>query len=156
MTKKHINILLYSLMLTLTSVAAFGQNDPLQPSHASAQFDADEHFHGGSSVDFKMKLNEPLPAGARIEIQLSPADTPQTLSVSSTETTNPEHTEVLFHLKLPTDAPGGAWHISQTFLVFDGFLSHAVISTNPVTFQVEGRQGKLPTQGTVDFLPNKR
>ena len=147
MTKK-ICVVLFSMVLF--SVSLISQ----EPDKAATQLTTDTpHFHGGDEVIFTMKLNEPLPEGARFDVRLSPMGVNQELSVSSQEPADKDRKEFLLKLKLPEHARGGEWHIYTVWLFLPGasWVGNT-ISTNEMKFVVDGPSGPLPSNATAAIV----
>jgi hypothetical protein len=137
------------LSSALFSASAFAQ----QPDKASAQLITDTpHFHGGDEVNFKMKLNEPLPAGARIDVRFSPASVGQQLPASCGEPADKDRKELLCKLKLDDNARGGEWRIFVTYLFLPGVSwTNSTIATD-LKFFVDGPDAPLPTSATATII----
>jgi hypothetical protein len=137
-----------------TALTALGQVEVTEANHGSAQLDANHgHFHGGSDLAFKIKLDNPLPPGARFDVRLSPVGVNQEISVSSAEPANKDRTEFLLHAKLPEGALAGEWHIALIWLFLPGTSwTSSQISTNDLRFFVEGPKIDLPTRGTATLV----
>ena len=128
-------------------------------NHASAQLEtAQDHFHGGSEVSFKMTLNEPLPEGARFDVRLSPRAVDQELSVSSGEPSNKERTEFILKTKLPEKAVPGEWRIKVVWLFLAGasWTSNSLATNPDFKFVVEGPEVKIPTKATATLVSGDR
>jgi hypothetical protein len=141
--KKQILFALFLCAFVLSP--AFAQ----APDKASAQLvTSTPHFHGGDEVSFKMKLNEPLPEGARFDVRVSPTGLTQDLTVSSQEATDKDRKEFMLKFKLPEHARGGEWHIATVYLFLPGASwTNSTIATN-MTFVVDGPDSPLPTSAT--------
>jgi len=142
--KTAIRMVLFSSVLI--SIPAFAQ----EPDKASAQLitaaSSTPHFHRGEEVSFKMKLNEPLPEGARFDVRLSPTGIGQELPVSSQEPTDGNRKEFLLKFKLPEHARGGEWNIVTVYLFLPGTSwTRSTIATNPMKFIVDGPDAPLPS-----------
>jgi hypothetical protein len=138
------------LFMVLFSVSLSSQ----EPDKAAAQVTvATPHFHGGDEVSFTMKLNEPLPEGARFDVRLSPVGVNQELSVSSEAPTDKDRREFLLKFKLPEHARGGEWHIFTVWLFLPGasWVGNT-IATNEMRFVVDGPSGPLPSNATATIL----
>jgi hypothetical protein len=92
-----------------------------EPSKASAELmAATPHFHGGDEISFKMKLNEPLPKGARIDVRFSPTNVAQQFPASCDEPIDGDRREQLCKLKLSDNARGGEWRIAVVYFFLPG------------------------------------
>ena len=81
MTKKICFVLIVVLLFALPAITQ-------EPNTAAAQLTTDTpHFQSGDEVSFTMKLNEPLPEGARFDVRLSPVSVNQEIRPISN--TNP-------------------------------------------------------------------
>jgi hypothetical protein len=97
------------------------------------------HLKPGSDLVFTVKLDKPLPEGARFDVRLSPVNLNQELSVSSGEPTNRERTEFKLQTKLPETAWPGPWHIGVVWLFLPGSSwTSSQITTNDLKFIVDG------------------
>jgi len=136
------SVCVVAILIALVWSPAFAQT----PDKASAQLVmSTPHFRGGDEVNFKMKLNEPLPEGARFDVRLSPTGLTQELTVSSQEPLDKDHKEFLLKLKLPEHARGGEWHIATVYLFLPGASWTGSTITTNLTFVVDGPDGPLPT-----------
>ena len=126
-------------------------------NHAAVQLEQKpDHIHGGSDLALKIKLNQPLPLGARFDVRLSPVSVNQQLSVSSGEPLNRERTEFIVRTKMPEDAYPGPWHIGMVWLFLPGATwTTSQIAVNDVNFTVEGRQVEIPTTGTATLVSTR-
>lgn len=147
MTKKMGAVLVFVVMFSLSVLAQ-------EPARAAAQLTAaTPHFHGGDEVSFTMTLNEPLPEGARFDVRLSPAGVNQELSVSSGEPADKDRKAFLLRFRLPEHARGGEWHIYTVWLFLPGASwVGSTISTNEMTFVVDGPSGPLPSNATAAIV----
>jgi hypothetical protein len=103
--KKNCAVLLF-FVLSVFCVSA------QEPSKAAAELTSETpHFHGGDDVVFKMKLNEPLPQGAHIDVRFSPINVGQQFPASCNEPKDKDRKELLCNLKLADNARGGEWRI---------------------------------------------
>lgn len=147
MTKKTCLFLAFLISISLPVISQ-------EPDKAAAQLTADApHFHGGDEVSFTMKLNEPLPEGARFDVRLSPVGVNQELSVSSGEPADKDRKEFLLKFKLPEHARGGEWHIFTVWLFLPGASwAGNTIATNEMKFVVDGPSGPLPSNATAAIV----
>lgn len=147
MTKKTCFLLAFLISFSLPVISE-------EPDKAAAQLTAGTpHFHGGDEVSFTMKLNEPLPEGARFDVRLSPVGVNQELSVSSEQPTDKDRREFLLKFKLPEYARGGEWHIFTVWLFLPGasWVGNT-IATNEMKFVVDGPSGPLPSNATAAIV----
>jgi hypothetical protein len=146
MRKIHF-VLLVVLVFVVPAIAQ-------EPNKAAAQLITETpHFHGGDEVSFTIKLNDPLPEGARFDVRLSPVSLNQQTTVSSQEASDKDRKVFLMKFKLPDHARGGEWHIATVYL----FLSNvswtsSTIATNEMKFVVDGPDGRLPSDATATIV----
>ena len=124
------------------------------PDKAAAQLTTDApHFHGGDEVSFTMKLNQPLPDGARFDVRLSPVSVNQEVTVSSQEPSDKDRKEFLMKFKLPDHARGGEWHIAVVYLFLPNVSwTGSTIATNEMKFIVDGPNGPLPSNAAATIV----
>lgn len=147
MTKKICFLLALLISFSLPLISQ-------EPDKAAAQLTVGTpHFQGGDEVSFTMKLNEPLPEGARFDVRLSPVGVNQELSVSSGPPTDKDRKEFLLKVKLPEHARGGEWHIFTVWLFLPGasWVGNT-IATNEMKFVVDGPSGPLPSNATAAIV----
>jgi hypothetical protein len=146
--KKKICSVLFALLTFV--VPAIAQ----EPNKAAAQLTTDTpHFHGGDEVSFTMKLNEPLPEGARFDVRLSPVSLNQEMTVPSQEPSDKDRKEFLLKFKLPDHARGGEWHIFTVYLFLPNVSwTGSTIATNEMKFVVDGPNGPLPSNGAATIV----
>lgn len=125
-----------------------------EPNNAAARLTTDTpHFHGGDEVSFTMKLNEPLPEGARFDVRLSPVSVNQEMTVSSQESSDKDRKVFLLKFKLPDHARGGEWHIATVYLFLPNVSwTSSTIATNEMKFVVDGPDGRLPSGATATIV----
>jgi hypothetical protein len=122
---------------------------------ASAQLQpAAAHYHGGSEVSFKMKLDDPLPEGAHFDVRLSPTAVDQEVTVSSGDPTDKERTEFLLKAKLPDKVVPGEWHIKVVWLFLPGasWTFNTLTTNADFKFEVEGPNVEIPTKATAALV----
>jgi hypothetical protein len=122
---------------------------------ASAQLQPpNDHLRGGGDLVFKMKLNEPLPEGARFDVRLSPVGVDQEVAVQSGEPTNKERTEFTLRTKLPEAAVPGEWHIKVVYLFLAGasWTNNTLATNADFKFVVEGPKFEIPTKATATLV----
>ncbi len=147
MKRKICLVLFVVLMFVLPAIAQ-------EPSKAAAQLTTDTpHFRGGDEVSFTMKLNEPLPEGARFDVRLSPVSVNQEMTVSSQEPSDKERKEFLLKFKLPDHVRGGEWHIAVVYLFLPNVSwTSSTIATNGMKFIVDGPDGPLPSNAAATIV----
>jgi hypothetical protein len=117
---------------------------------AAVQTETSGAFHPGGQVVFKVKLNEPLPKGARFDFRISPVSADQEISLGTGEPVDGNETEFRVTGKLPEGALPGDWHISVIWLFLPGAgWTHNQISPNDLRFRVEGKPYAIPTKAQV-------
>ena len=146
--KKRICFVLFVVLMLV------GPATTQEPNKAAAQLTTDApHFHGGDEVSFVMKLNEPLPEGARFDVRLSPVSVNQEMTASSQEPSDKDRKEFLLKFKLPDHARGGEWHISTVYLFLPNVSwTGSTIATNEMKFVVDGPNGPLPSNGAATIV----
>ena len=100
-----------------------------------------------------MRLNEPLPEGARFDVRLSPVSVNQEMTVSSQEPSDKDRKEFLLKFKLPDHARGGEWHIATVYLFLPNVSwTSSTIATNEMKFAIDGPDGPLPSNATATIV----
>ena len=124
-----------------------------EPSKAATELtNATPHFHGGDDVVFKMKLNEPLPQGAHIDVRFSPTNVGQQFPASCEEPKDKDRKELLCNLKLADNARGGEWRIFVVYFFLPNVSwTNSTIATD-LKFHVDGPDGPLPTSATAEIV----
>jgi hypothetical protein len=146
-TKKICFVLIVVLLFALPAITQ-------EPNTAAAQLTTDTpHFRSGDEVSFTMKLNEPLPEGARFDVRLSPVSVNQEITISSQEPSDKDRKEFLLKFKLPDHARGGEWHIAIVYLFLPNVSwTSCTIATNEMKFVVDGPNGPLPSNATATIV----
>jgi hypothetical protein len=147
------------LSICALPVVAVPQAQAPDSSRASIQIEAaQDHFHGGSDLIFRMKLNEALPEGARFDVRLSPVGVDQELTVSSGEPANKERTEFILKTKLPDKAVPGEWHIKVVWLFLSGasWTNNTLATNADFKFLVDGPRIEIPTRATASLVSDHR
>jgi len=107
-------------------------------------------LHGGDTVTFNVKLNEPLPKGAHFDFRVSPVSADQEITLGSVEPIKGSETDFRVTGKLPEAAVPGEWHISVIYLFLPGAgWTHNTIAPNDLRFRVEGQPYPIPTKAEV-------
>jgi len=107
-------------------------------------------FHAGGSISFAVKLNEPLPNGARFEFRISPVAADEEINLGSGEPIGGTTTEFRVSGKLPEGALPGEWHVSVIYLFLPGASwTRSTIAPNDLRFKVEGKPYSIPTKAAV-------
>jgi hypothetical protein len=146
-TKKICVVFLFFFVFSVSGAIA------QEPSKAAAELTSETpHFHGGDEVVFKMKLNEPLPLGSRIDVRFSPTNVGQQFPASCGEPTDKDRKELLCKLKLADNARGGEWRISVVYFFLPNVSwTNSTIATD-LKFHVDGPDGPLPTAATAEIV----
>jgi hypothetical protein len=149
MRSKKVFRLLLSVLLCF-SAAALAQNT----KQVDVQLISDNpHFKPGGDLSFEIRLNEPLPAGARFDVRLSPVGFNQELSVSSGQSVDGDRKAFILQTKLPDTAWAGSWHIAIVWLFLPGSSwATTSLSTNDMHFIVDGPPIPRPTTATATIL----
>ena len=146
------NISLLALVLGGALASAQVPSTPASkmPDSATAEMEnRDPRIHGGSDISLRVKLDRPLPVGARFDVRLSPVGVVQEITVSSGEPVDRERREFLLKTKLPNEALPGDWHVSTVYLFMPGSSwTNSTINLGDVRFRVEGAPIELPKTGT--------
>jgi hypothetical protein len=142
-----------------TAASSVAQTQPVPETRTAAQVETTaSRFHPGSDLEFKIKLNEALPQGARFDVRLSPVGLDQELSVSSGEPTNKDRTEFILKTKIPEAAIPGEWHIKVIWLFLAGssWTSNTLSNNADFGFLVEGPKVPIPTKATAAIINDHR
>ena len=136
-------------------IVSFAQSQAAVSTQSGAP---DGHLRGGGDLAFKMKLNEPLPEGARFDVRLSPVGVDQEVAVQSGEPTNKERTEFTLRTKLPEGAVPGEWHIKVVYLFLAGasWTNNTLATNADFRFVVEGPKFEIPTKATGTLVDDHR
>lgn len=138
------SVLAFSLFAITLATPALGQEK------AAVQTAASGAFHAGGPIAFNLKLNEPLPKGARFDFRISPISADEEVPLGSGEAVNNERTEFRIKGTLPEGALPGDWHISVIWLFLPGSgWTHNQIIPNDLRFKVEGKPYAVPNRAEV-------
>ncbi len=133
-----------ALLILVAVIASSAQNK------AAVEIAAPGPFHPGDTIAFKIKLNEPMPKGARFDFRISPVAADEEIPLGSGEPISGSDTEFRVTAKLPEGALPGEWHISVIYLFLSGAgWTHNTIAPNDLKFQVEGKPYPIPTKAEV-------
>jgi len=144
MSLRTRQVLVLSLFAISVVATASGQEK------AAVQADTSGGFHPGGPIVFNLKLNEPLPKGARFDFRISPVSADEEVPLGSGEAINNERTEFRVTGTLPEGALPGDWHISVIWLFLPGSgWTHNQIVPNDLRFKVEGKPYLIPTTAQV-------
>ena len=135
------------VVLTLAAVAvavSFAQDK------AAVKMEQVGPLHGGDPIAFKVKLNEPLPKGARFDLRISPVSADEEIDLGMGDPISGSETDFRVSGKLPDGAVPGDWHISVIYFFLPGAgWTHNTIAPNDLKFQVEGKAYAIPTKAEV-------
>jgi hypothetical protein len=135
-----------ALLALVLAVVSLAQNK------AAVEIEKPGPLHGGDSVVFKVKLNEPLPKAGHFDFRISPVSADEEIPLGSGEPINGSETEFRVTGKLPEGAYPGDWHISVIYLFLPGASwTHTTITPNDLRFKIEGKPYPLPTKAEVDL-----
>jgi hypothetical protein len=137
------------VVLSVVAVIVAAQNK------AGVQMERPGPFHAGGSIAFVLKLNDPLPKGARFDFRISPVSTDEEIDLGSGEPVNGSDQEFRVSGTLPEGAVPGEWHIKVIWLLLPGagWTSNR-ISPNDLRFDVEGKAYPIPTKAEVALARN--
>jgi hypothetical protein len=111
-------------------------------------------FRAGGPISFSVRLNEPLPTGARFDFRISPISADEEVPLGSGQTVDTSHQVFRVSGTLPEGALPGEWHISVIWLFLPGSgWTHNRIATNDLKFQVEAKPYAIPTKAEVSVAP---
>jgi hypothetical protein len=117
---------------------------------ADVRMEQAQPFHAGGPISFTVKLNEPLPKGARFDFRISPVTADEEINLGSGEPIGDTTTEFRVSGKLPEGALPGEWHISVIYLFLPGASwTRNTIAPNDLRFKVEGKPYSIPTKAAV-------
>jgi len=126
------------------AIAAAGQDK------GAVQLDKTGPFHPGGSITFNLKLNEPMPKGAHLDLRISPvSDEQEEVDLGGGRTVDTTQTEFRVTGTVPEGALPGDWHISVIYLFLSGSPWDATIAPNDLKFRVEGERYSIPTKADV-------
>lgn len=117
---------------------------------AGVQMEKPGPFHAGGPIAFVVKLNEPLPKGARFDFRISPVSTDEEIALGSGEPIKGSEREFRVSGVLPDAAVPGEWHIKVIWFFLPGAgWTNNTISPNDLRFNVEGIAYPIPTKADV-------
>lgn len=120
---------------------------------AAVQMEKAGPFHAGGPIAFIVKLNEPMPRGARFDFRVSPTSTDEEIALGSVEPINGSDREFRVSGTLPDAAVPGEWRIKVIWFFLPGAnWTNNRITPNDVRFQVEGKPYPIPTQAEVSVV----
>jgi hypothetical protein len=118
---------------------------------AAVQAEKAGPFKPGGPIVFTVKLNEPLPKGARFDLRISPVSVDQQIPLGSGEPVDGSDRIFRVSSKLPENALPGDWHISVIWLFLPGSgWTTSSLAPNDLRFQVEGKPYPVPTKAEVN------
>ena len=107
-------------------------------------------LHAGGPIAFVVKLNEPMPKGARFDFRISPVSADEEIALGSGVAINGSDREFRVSGTLPDGALPGEWHIKVIWLMLPGAnWTNNAISPNDLRFEVEGKAYAIPTKANV-------
>jgi hypothetical protein len=137
---------LIGLLLSVLAVAGFLSAQ----QKAGVEMDRPGPIKAGGPIAFTVKLDEPLPKGARFDLRISPVSADEEIALGSGEPVKGSETVFRVAGTLPEDAIPGQWHISVVWFFLPGAgWTHRALGTNDLRFQVEGRAYPIPTKAEV-------
>ena len=136
------------VLASLFLAAAFAQ---AAQDKAAVQMDKSGPFHPGDPIAFTLKLNEPMPKGAHMDLRIAPVSGgDQEIDLGAGEAIDATHTEFLVKGNIPDGALPGDWHIGVIYLFLSGSgWTHNTILPNDVKFQVQAKPYAIPTKADV-------
>jgi hypothetical protein len=117
---------------------------------AAIQMNQQSGIHGGSTLTFTVKLDEPVPEGSHFDLRISPVSADEEIDLGAG--TPVDRSNTLFRVtgNLPQNALPGEWHISTMWFFLPGAgWTHKSLSTNDLRFHVEGPTYPIPTKAEV-------
>jgi hypothetical protein len=107
-------------------------------------------FKPGGPIAFNVKLNEPLPKGARFDFRISPVSADEEVALGSGQAVDASQKVFRVSGTLPEGALPGEWHITVIWLFLPGSgWTHNTIAPNDLKFEVEGKPYPIPTKAEV-------
>jgi hypothetical protein len=125
------------------AIAATGQDK------GAVQMEKGGPFHPGGAIAFNLKLNEPMPKGAHLDLRISPISGEQEVDLGGGRVVDTTQTEFRVTGTVPGGALPGDWHISVIYLFLSGSPWDATIAPNDLKFRVEGERYPIPTKADV-------
>jgi hypothetical protein len=123
---------------------------PAGQDKGAVQMDKTGPFHPGGSIAFNVKLNEPMPKGAHLDVRIAPiSDEQEEVDLGGGRAVDTPQTEFRVTGTVPEGALPGDWHISVIYLLRPGSPWDATIAPNDLKFRVEGRRYPIPTKADV-------
>lgn len=131
-------------VLLIAGLVAFGQEK------AAVEMEKTGQIQAGGPISLSVKLNEPLPKGARFDLRISPLSADEEISLGSGEPVNNSQTEFRVSGTIPDGALPGDWHVSVIYFFLPGAgWTHSTITPNDLRFHVEGKSYPIPTKAEV-------
>jgi hypothetical protein len=122
---------------------------PAGQDKGAVQMDKTGPFHPGGSITFNLKLNEPMPKGAHLDLRISPISGEQEVDLGGGRAVDRTQTEFRVTGTVPEGALPGDWHISVIYLFLSGSPWSATIAQDDLKFRVEGERYPIPTKADV-------
>jgi hypothetical protein len=140
------------LMITIFAVIVIAAMASYGQERAAVQMEKSDPIRAGGSITLKVKLNEPLPKGARFDLRISPVNADEEINLGGGETVDDSQTDFRVSGKLPDGALPGEWHISVIYFFLPGAgWTHSTIANNDLRFHVEGKPYAIPTKAEVSI-----
>lgn len=137
----------------VTGVLLIGVVTASSQEKASIQAQKPGAVRPGEQITFNVKLNEPLPKGARFDFRISPTSADEEVLLGIGEPVDPSQRVFRVSGRLPEGALPGEWHVSVVWLFLPGSgWTHNRIATNDLRFQVEGKPYRVPTSAEVSVV----
>jgi hypothetical protein len=139
-------LLIFTVVVLSAVVVSSGQEK------AAVQLEKADLIRAGGPIVLKVKLNEPLPKGARFDLRISPVGADEEIALGGGEPINNSQTEFRISGTLPEGALPGDWHISIIYFFLPGAgWTHSTIAPNDLRFHVEGKSYPIPTKAEVSI-----
>jgi hypothetical protein len=133
-------------VILIAVLVSFGQEK------AAVQTEKVGPIRAGGPIAFNVKLNAPLPRGARFDLRISPVTADEEIALGAGEPVNDSRTDFRVSGTLPEGAMPGDWHISVIYLFLPGAgWTHSTIAPNDLKFHVEGKSYPIPTKAEVSI-----
>lgn len=117
---------------------------------AGVQMEKPGPIRPGGPIAFTVKLDQPLPKGARFELRISPLAVDEQIPFGSVMQVNGSDTVFRVAGTLPENALPGEWHISVVWLFLPGASwTGRSLTTNDLRFHVEGQPYPIPAKAEV-------
>src|ERR1700722_1444620 len=142
--RKTLSLLLSILLLSCGAISMAQSKAAVQPDERAVP------FHAGGPISFIVKLNEPLPKGARLDFRVTPVAVDQEIALGKVDAVSGSDREFKVSGILPDGAVGGQGRISVIYLFLEGTgWTRNTIRANDLLFSVEGNKFSIPTSADV-------